>query len=128
VIGVKEEVCKNLLYYRKKSKLSQKALADLLGVRHNTVSQWESGKNTIDIDTLHRVCEIFLISINDIFGTYANVAAGEQTPVENRIISDFRSLNEEGKQKFIDYIEDLKCSGRYIKNYKYGVGEEKAQM
>ena len=38
---IREEVAKNLLFYRKKSGLSQKEFAEKLGVRNSTVSTWE---------------------------------------------------------------------------------------
>lgn len=64
---IKEIVAKNLAYYRKQNKITQKALAEQLGVKHNTISSWENGFSSIDIDTLFRVCQIFEISVNDMY-------------------------------------------------------------
>ena len=58
--NVKETIAKNLLYYRKKNKITQKALAEQLGVKHNAIS-------AIDIDTLFRVCKIFGVTVNDMY-------------------------------------------------------------
>lgn len=65
--NIKEVVAKNLLYYRKKNKITQKELADKLGVKHNAISAWENGVNSIDIDTLFQVCKIFGITVNDMY-------------------------------------------------------------
>ena len=65
--NVKETIAKNLLYYRKKNKITQKALAEQLGVKHNAISAWENGVNSIDIDTLFRVCKIFGVTVNDMY-------------------------------------------------------------
>lgn len=65
--NIKETVAKNLMYYRKKNKITQKELADKLGVKHNAISSWENGVNSIDIDTLFRVCQIFGITVNDMY-------------------------------------------------------------
>ena len=65
--NVKEIIAKNLLYYRKKNKITQKELADQLGVKHNAISSWENGVNSIDIDTLFRVCKIFGVTVNDMY-------------------------------------------------------------
>ena len=46
--SIKETVAKNLLYYRKKNKITQKDLAAQLGVKHNAISSWENGVNSID--------------------------------------------------------------------------------
>ena len=43
--NIKEIVEKNILYYRKKNKITQKQLADKLGVKHNAISAWENGVN-----------------------------------------------------------------------------------
>ena len=39
--NIKKIVAKNLLYYRKKNKITQQALADQLGVKHNAISSWK---------------------------------------------------------------------------------------
>ncbi len=65
--NIKEIVAKNLLYYRKLNKITQKELADKLGVKHNAISAWENGVNSIDIDTLFQVCKIFGITVNDMY-------------------------------------------------------------
>ena len=66
--SIKDIVAKNLLYYRKKDKITQKELAEKLGVKHNAISAWENGVNSIDIDTLFRICQIFNITVNDMYG------------------------------------------------------------
>lgn len=48
------------------------------------------------------------------------------TPSEQKLLEDYRSLNDEGKEKVEDYAEDLAASGRYIKNYSAEMGQEKA--
>lgn len=70
-MNVKEEICKNLLYYRKKNKLTQKELADKLGVKHNAISSWESGTNSIDVEVLFKICQLFDITVNDMYGVYS---------------------------------------------------------
>lgn len=68
---VKEEIAKNLLFYRKKCGFTQKELAQKLGVKNTAVSNWESGNNSIDIETLFSACEIFGITLNDMYGKYS---------------------------------------------------------
>lgn len=66
--GVREQIAKNIQYYRKKRKLTQKELARQLGVNNSAVSNWETGANSIDIDTLFRVCKILGVTANDMYG------------------------------------------------------------
>ena len=49
---LKDNIQKNLIFYRKKAKVTQKDLADKLGVAATTVSGWERGATSPDIDTL----------------------------------------------------------------------------
>lgn len=70
--NIKDTIAKNLLYYRKKNKITQKELAEQLGVKHNAISSWENGVNSIDIDTLFRVCKIFGVTVNDMYGMKSN--------------------------------------------------------
>lgn len=107
--SIKETVAKNLLYYRKKNKITQKELADKLGVKHNAISSWENGVNSIDIDTLFRVCQIFGVTVNDMCGMHSDyqpttVAAhfdGDKfTPEQIERIKAFAAfIQEEDKKK-----------------------------
>lgn len=97
--NIKEIVAKNLLFYRKKNKITQKELAEQLGVKHNAISSWENGVNSIDIDTLFKVCKIFGVTVNDMYGmqsTPTTIAAhkdGENfTPEEMEKIEEYKKL------------------------------------
>lgn len=65
---LKDLIRTNFKRYRLQSKLSQVELAKLLEVRPSAISNWESGRNSIDIDTLFKVCKIYGISINEMVG------------------------------------------------------------
>lgn len=43
---------------RKELKMTQKALADQVGAKHNSVSDWENDKNMPDPDTIVSLCEV----------------------------------------------------------------------
>ena len=79
---IKEEVAKNLQYFRRRAGLTQKALAEKLGVRNNTISQWENCVNSVDVDSLFKACCILGISVNDIYGKYTTT---EPAPPPHRI-------------------------------------------
>ena len=52
---IKENIQKNLVFYRKKLKITQRQLADYLETGVSTVSGWERGAYTPDIDNLQTV-------------------------------------------------------------------------
>ena len=53
--------------YRKKARISQQDLGDKLGVTRNTVVNWEGGKYRPDIDLLLPLCDVFGITLYELF-------------------------------------------------------------
>lgn len=47
------------------------------------------------------------------------------TPSDQKLLEVYRSLNDEGQEKIMDYIDDLVESGKYIKNCTNGLVQEK---
>ena len=84
----KDEIAKNLLYYRKKAGLTQKQLAEMLGVKSSSVSNWETGLNSIDIENLINACNIFGITLNDVYGKYTHEGLTEH---ETLLVNAYRS-------------------------------------
>ena len=64
---------KKYFVLQKKRGLTRKALAEKLGVSASAVINWEYGKNSIDMDTLHTLCEVLNVDIMDMFGECANI-------------------------------------------------------
>ena len=93
VSSVKEAVAQNLLFYRKRNQITQRELAEKLGVKHNSISSWENGINSIDIEILFRICNIFNISINDMFSREP-VKREYYTETEQAIIRQYRAKPE----------------------------------
>lgn len=53
--------------YRKRNKMTQKDLGLKIGVKHNTISGYESGTNEPEQNILFAIADVFGISINDLF-------------------------------------------------------------
>ena len=51
---------------RNKKNLTQKELADKLGISDKAVSRWETGKSFPDLDMLFRISKFFKVSFNDL--------------------------------------------------------------
>ncbi|MEI8217046.1 MAG: helix-turn-helix transcriptional regulator [Eubacteriales bacterium] len=88
---VKEIVRSNLKIYRKLKKMTQKDLAEALDVTHSSISAWELGKNSIDMDMLNKICKILDI-------TPAEIYAGNNS-------YEVAETNEEMK-KHMEYIQE----------------------
>lgn len=53
----------------KKSRLSQQALADQIGVFRNTISNWETGYSQISLENAKNVAEYFGVTIDYLLGS-----------------------------------------------------------
>lgn len=54
---------------RKKSRLSQQALADQIEVFRNTISNWETGYSQISLENAKKVAEYFGVTIDYLLGS-----------------------------------------------------------
>ena len=106
---VKDEIAKNLQYYRKKKNLTQKELAEKIGVRHNSISSWENGVNAIDIETLLHICQVLGVSITDMYGGFDSTVPSPDSPEPklDENIKKYLLLNAEGKKKAGERIDEL---------------------
>ena len=59
---------KKLKELRKEYKISQRTLADMLGITQQAVAKWETGRSTPDTDTLQKLSSIFKVSIDNLLG------------------------------------------------------------
>lgn len=94
--------------HRKNKKLSQVELSEKLSekkieVSNAAISAWEKGNSMPSAEALLATCEI--LGISDIYTEF--IGANPLDP--------FKDLNEEGRQKVLDYAELLVKSGDYNK-------------
>ena len=57
----------NIVYYRKKKKLTQLQLAELVEVDRSHISAIELGKVGVSFDVLFKLCEVLDVSPKDLF-------------------------------------------------------------
>ncbi len=95
---VRQEIAKNLTYYRKLKQWTQEELGAKIGVKRNTISSWEKAINAIDVDALFLLCQTLDISISDLFGVYANLPAQQSNDYMQALFSDYQSLPNDGKR------------------------------
>lgn len=73
-------IAKNLTLLRKKNKLTQLELAQMLNYSDKAVSKWENGESVPGIDVLHRISKIYNVSLDFIVGEQAASAPVNITP------------------------------------------------
>lgn len=105
---------------RKANNITQEQLAAIIGVERSSVGKYEGKSQIIPSDNVkYRIAEYFGVSVDYLMGYTDNpnppIEESDLTEAERKLIDGFRSLNEEGQEKIIDYVDDLLQSGKYIK-------------
>lgn len=86
-----------LIELRKKEGLSQEELGYKLNVTRQTVSKWELGQTTPEMDKLVEMSKIFNISVDELVND-------NETVEQNTIIEDKKIGNASSKEKIVKYI------------------------
>lgn len=105
-------------HYRKAKGLTQRELADLINVKHNSISDWENDKNKPHPDIIELLLGVFDIDPNTMFSHYtpskrvddAHELASKilSNPKIEKILPIIDSLNEKDMDFLLDFIERLK--------------------
>lgn len=67
---------KRLKELRKEKKLTQKEIAEQIGIKQNSYSDWETGKNEPNFENLIKLADFFEVSLDWLFGR--KVELGEE--------------------------------------------------
>lgn len=62
----------NIKNFRTFRRITQQELADMLGKSKSVISNWERGENSPDLEICERLCRIFNVTPNELFGWEQN--------------------------------------------------------
>lgn len=101
----KNEIAAKLKQARVNSKMTQKQVADILGMTYQAISNYERGRTKVESDILIKLCQIYDVSIHNIL---SDTPDGRKTEADNdvcisdlrlqNIIRSYNSLSEDGKK------------------------------
>lgn len=81
----KDKVAKNLIYFRKKHKLTQLELAEKINYSDKAISKWERGENIPDLYVLNQLAELYHIRVDSfITGEKRKQNKNEEKVFDNR--------------------------------------------
>ena len=86
----KPMICDRIRHYREKLGMEQKALAAMVGVTANAVSNWERGRARPDVNLLPDICEALQITLYQLYGL--DDPSGSYSAAEERFMDDYRQL------------------------------------
>lgn len=102
--------------FRKAKGMTQKELGFRIGVKHNTISGYESGANEPDQNILFAIADVLGVSINDLFPSPTNLESVDpevvRIPVLGTIACGDPILAEENYSEYIYMPKDRLPSGR----------------
>ena len=76
---------------REEFQMTQKELAEKLSSAQRNVSNWENGVNEPDLDTVVRLCEVFHVGLDELFGV--NADADALTPADRILLAKIKRLS-----------------------------------
>lgn len=103
--------------YRKKKKMTQKQLGDQIGVKHNTVSDYENGKISPEQDSLFSLSKALEVSVDDFFPAHdgdklldrAVRLSDDNLDLDDleflqKIMNKAKTLDDDSRTRFFDNI------------------------
>lgn len=97
-----------LVSARKKKNLSQKKLAELLGITPTRLNYWEKDKREPDFYMFTKILILLEADANDLLGLER----------QNKTFDGYSQLNSDGQKKVDDYIKDLSENPKYTSSVK----------
>jgi len=86
----KPVICERIRFYREQLGMEQKALAAMVGVTANAVSNWESGRARPDVNILPNICDALRITLYQLYAL--DDPSIKYTAAEELFMADYRHL------------------------------------
>lgn len=99
--------------------LKQHDVAEILGIKPNTISNWEKGRTEPDIDTFVKLCNIYEIDCARVLSSVYNYEAipPDISITEYAHLKKYRALNLHSK-RIVDIIIDNETRQNYFSDPK----------
>lgn len=109
---------KRLKELRNEKGVSQLKLAEHIKISQQAIAKWETEKSTPDPYTLCQLADFFNVTVDYLLGRTPSMVHETITNYgqKNKELLDlYYQLNNDGKNKMIEYAQDLVVGGRYKK-------------
>lgn len=99
----------------------------MIGVTKGAIGNYETDANSPKASMMYKIFKALNCDANYLYQDYMDDNKQPlQTIGERALLKMFHSMNEEGKEKLIDYADDLIHSKKYIKSSEFDVVEKEA--
>ena len=97
----------NLKKLRKRSGLTQRQLAEKIGAKHNSISNWETGQNEPDTETIQKLCACLSVTANDLLGSEQS-APISRDDLKFALFDGDEKVTEDMLQEVLDFAQFVK--------------------
>jgi repressor LexA len=104
-----------ITHYRKKAGLSQKALATVVEISPAVISRYESDKLEPNVSTLMKISKVLNITVDTLVGLDPLPDLIAQTSDEALALRIFRTLNDTGQGRVLEYSSMLSKSPQHAR-------------
>jgi transcriptional regulator with XRE-family HTH domain len=105
-------------YHRKKRGLSLRALAVIVGISPSMLSRYENDMCLPNALIIRELAKALKTTGDYLLGSEHREMSIQDSD-ELHVLRIFRSLNEKGRKRLIDYSSDLKDTPKYTKYTRY---------
>ena len=106
-------ISENIRKYRIEKGMKQAELGELLGKAPSVIANWEAGTNRPDVNAIERICEIFQIDANTLFGWESRTNDGSYITAQERThIQKYRRLTDDGRAAIDRTMDVMLEAGR----------------
>ena len=88
----------NLKDIRIKNKYNQEDIAEQLGVTKQTISNWEKGKRTPDIDSLIKLANIYQVTLDSLIGI-------DKRTEDIELLNIILNMRKEKKSQLLNFLK-----------------------
>ena len=88
---------------------TQERLAELVGVSHVSISQWENGKAYPRMGMVIKLASVFKVDPAELVGTIETSLSYD----EAQLLKAYRALNAKGKARLLEDAKTMLASGLY---------------
>ena len=127
----KNSIAAALKRLREQSGMKADDVGALIGKSGKTVNAWENGRGQPDAETLIKLSVLYkvenLLAEFDENNELNQVAKPEQTILttdEKQLLNLYNSMNDEGKEKALERLEEMAAYDRYKKEYQSTLADE----
>lgn len=100
---------------RKAAGLTQRAAAEVFGLKYRTYQNYENGVTSPDMDTAAQFARYFNCSIGELFDLEEGSESISLSPVDRKLLNLASQLNNDGLSKLLEIADVMVMSGRYQK-------------